>query len=337
MAKGERIVIDFSETTWLQILMSKDCENTNEIEFINFNSEVKLPSNLSFPSLRNIYFKESNISQFPEILRNLELNLISFTQTEFTEEFIKCSFIKSVKWLSINGERTTRLPKNILSLNGLEYIFITSTNLMQIEILNDELPKLKELTIQGNKELIAINGELGKQETLIFLDLFGNTKLESIKISTDNNISKLRIGSWSDKNPIFKEFNNLKSLREVIIDNYRTQSIDISFLRKQKIENLKIYCPNKENIDIITTLENLKDLMISRQINCRESSLVFNELSNLEKLERLELNLGGNTTRESFEKYIYKFPNLSNVILIDTNWSEYGEIEVKKIKVYINN
>ena len=110
MARGERITIDFNQSNWRVKLKEIDYENTEELELVNFNSNIVLPKDLKFQSLRDIYFKESKINILPTFLSKLELNLISFYQTVFQNEEINSSILNAVKRISINGDKTKHLP-----------------------------------------------------------------------------------------------------------------------------------------------------------------------------------------------------------------------------------
>jgi len=199
------------------------------------------------------------------------------------------------------------------------------------------LRNLKELTIQSNDKLVRIDGCLGRHSSLVFLDLFGCPNLVKVDLCENNCISKLRIGSWTDQNPILNEFSKLSRLNEIIIDNYRTSEIDLEFIKSKDISIIKVYCPSVENIKTLSLQSELETLRISRQVNCTLKDLSYIELLSLEKLKHLELNLGGKLTRMEFEEFIGRFKNLSYVELFDTYWTEHGAFVVNGVDVYINN
>ena len=319
MANAERIEIDFNNASWQRDLGEINYDKIKEIELVNYNSNVSLSELLNFTALQDVYFRKSEIKKLPPFLKNMELNLISFVETSFIDETINSALVKSAKRISIYGSLTTYLPTDILSFTGIEYIFIRNTSITNLTIPNVNLLELKELTIQSNEQLVEISGKLGSQESLTFLDIFGNPKLNSFNVSKDNHILKLRIGSWSNKTPIHKEFHKIKMLKEIIIDNYISETIDINFLKHQNIEKMKIYCPTEDNILTISSLENLNDLRINRRVKCQDEILVYTGLHKLNELEFLELNLGGFTSKEALANYIGNFKSLKKVKLVDTN------------------
>lgn len=336
MSQTQDLFIDFSKENWSNELNNAQNKNIKALKLVNFNPTLDLPE-VEFESVKDVYFIDGRVEELPHFIQAHKINLLSFLRTEFSSESINTNILKSVKRIGIHGESIKIIPKGLFLNNDIEFIFITQTNIKELDLSQYELVKLREITIQGNDLLESIQGSLGIQESLEYIDLFGCPFLTNFDISEYNRIKKLRIGSWTDSNPVSNEFKKLKYLQEVTIDNYRTDSISIDFLIGKAIWKLKIYCPSKENIATILGLQNLNKLEISRQINCSKTSLHYAELSTIKSLKELQLNLGGNCSISEFKEYIGKFENLEYVQLIDTYWKENGYAQMNKVKVYINN
>ncbi|ORX57947.1 L domain-like protein [Piromyces finnis] len=332
----------FDEGTDLNLL--KNLKNTLKILNLSSNKLVEIPETIKeLKNLKILNLSHNDIKEFPESLNeltNLEDINISYNENlvgkTLTNDNIKNCEYSNTKLCIAEETSCIKSTSNDLSIcepepepepepqNGCEEIdlFLKKNNI-----------EMETSCYAINKEVaaISINEQIVTEEALdkilsydtieeLIVDIDGSKKaiekigekLLNIEYLVINSIKK---NASLDLTPL----KNLQYLSELSISSYKSKSLaritknslkDITHLEYLKLDSIKIY---QRNLDDISKLTNLKTLIFGE---CHyPSSLDFSPLKTLQNLNNLEFDgyYKNKTPLYEIPSFVFKLTNLKQL------------------------
>lgn len=224
---------------------------------------------------------------------------------EFPEELLA---VEGLVYLNLSSNQISHLPDSISNLSKLRYLDLSFNNIKQLPYSITTLNKLKVLLASHNK-FHKIPNKIGDLESLIRVD-FAMNNIREVPESIGQ-LRKLEILKL-DNNKIVKipgSFKKLKSLTRIDLNFNQLDHFPLSFLDLISLKKLDLTA-NKLTV-LPAEIANLKQL--------ESLSLSFNRMSklpeSLSELKNLKSVLLGNNAFQTFPLVITKIPNLQSLSL----------------------